>query len=66
MEDFLWGFVNGITAWPVLIAHALDAWNRYPFYNEHRGGGLYDFGFLLGAGSPFLGFLGGDSHSHHH
>ena len=61
MEDFLWGFVNGITAWPVLIAHAFAAWNRYPFYNEPRSSGLYDFGFLLGAGSPFLGIFGFDS-----
>ncbi|MCK9518724.1 MAG: hypothetical protein M0R74_06840 [Dehalococcoidia bacterium] len=31
---------------------------RFPFYNEARSGNWYDFGFLLGAGSPFLGLFG--------
>lgn len=57
-EDLLWGFWNGLTAWIVLIAHVFGAWDRFPFYNEARAGNWYDFGFLLGAGSPFLGFFG--------
>ena len=54
-QDLLWGFWNGLTAWIILIAHIFDAWERFPFYNVTRSGGWYDFGFLLGAGSPFLG-----------
>jgi hypothetical protein len=34
-------------------------WEQFPFYNEARSGNWYDFGFLLGAGSPLLGSLGG-------
>jgi hypothetical protein len=55
MEDFLWGLWNGVTAWPLLIVHVFDAWERYPVYNAGRDGSWYQFGFLLGAGSPFLG-----------
>jgi hypothetical protein len=55
--DFLWGIWNGLTAWVVLVAHAVGAWDEYPFYNVARSGNWYDFGFLLGAGSPLLGFI---------
>jgi hypothetical protein len=58
-EDLLWGFWNGFSAWVVLIVHAFGAWDRFPFYNEARAGNWYDFGFLIGAGSPFLGIAGG-------
>jgi len=58
-QDLLWGFWNGITAWIVLIAHALGAWGRFPFYNVERSGNWYDFGFLVGAGSPLLGAASG-------
>lgn len=57
-QDFLWGFWNGFTAWIVLIAHVFDAWERFPFYDAGRRGNWYDFGFLVGAGSPFLGVFG--------
>jgi hypothetical protein len=57
-QDFLWGFWNGVTAWIVLIAHAFGAWKAFPFYNVVRSGNWYDFGFLLGAGSPLLGAFG--------
>jgi hypothetical protein len=30
----------------------------FRFYNVARGGNWYDFGFLLGAGSPLLGAAG--------
>jgi hypothetical protein len=59
-EDLLWGFWNGLSAWVILIAHVFDAWERYPFYNVERSGNWYDLGFLVGAGSPLLGVLGGD------
>jgi hypothetical protein len=62
-QDFLWGFWNGFTAWVILIAHAFGAWERFPFYNLERAGNWYDFGFLLGAGSPFLGIFGGNKSS---
>lgn len=58
MEDFLWGLWNGITAWPLLIIHIFDIWERFPVYNGARDGGWYQFGFLLGAGSPILGVIG--------
>jgi hypothetical protein len=53
--DLLWGFWNGLTAWIVLVVHVFGGWEQFPFYNEARSGSWYDFGFLLGAGSPFLG-----------
>jgi hypothetical protein len=39
----------------ILIVHVFDVWEQFPFYNEARSGNWYDFGFLLGAGSPLLG-----------
>ena len=53
--DLLWGFWNGLTAWIVLIVHVFGGWEGFPFYNVARAGNWYDVGFLLGAGSPFLG-----------
>ena len=58
-QDFFWGVWNGVTAWAILVAHAFGAWERFPFYDVDRSGNWYDFGFLLGAGSPFLGALSG-------
>ena len=29
-QDVLWGFWNGITAWPVLIVHVFGAWDEFP------------------------------------
>jgi hypothetical protein len=58
-QDLLWGFWNGITAWVVLICHVVNVWENQPVYDILRQGEWYDFGFLLGAGSPFLGTLGG-------
>jgi hypothetical protein len=58
IEDLLWGLWNGITAWPLVVFHALDVWEKYPVYNINRDGGWYQVGFLLGAGSPLLGLLG--------
>jgi len=58
-HDLLWGVWNGLTAWIVLIAHVFGAWDGQPVYDTLRAGNWYDFGFLLGAGSPFLGMFGG-------
>jgi len=58
-QDFLWGAWNGLSAWVVLIVHAFGGWDRFPLYNGERSGNWYDFGFLLGAGSPFLGAASG-------
>jgi hypothetical protein len=55
--DLLWGLWNGFTAWIVLIVHVFGAGDEFPFYNVARSGNWYDLGFLLGAGSPFLGFF---------
>jgi hypothetical protein len=52
--DLLWGSWNGLTAWIVVIVHVFGGWEQFPFYNEASSGNWYDFGFLLGAGSPFL------------
>ncbi len=57
-QDLLWGFWNGLTARIILIAHVFGGWERFPFYDGGRGGNWYDFGFLVGAGSPLLGVLG--------
>ncbi len=57
-QDLLWGFWNGLTAWFVFIVHVFGGWQEFPFYNVARGGNWYDFGFLLGAGSPLFGALG--------
>jgi hypothetical protein len=59
MENFLWGIWNGITAWPLLVLHVFNVWDRYPVYNVGRDSGWYQFGFLLGSASPFLGIFGG-------
>ena len=56
--DILWGFWNGLTAWIVLIVHAFGGWSEFPLYDLARSGNWYDFGFLLGAGSPLLGTAG--------
>lgn len=58
MGDFLWGLWNGITAWPLLIAHVFGWLLQYPVYDVARNNSWYQFGFLIGAGSPLLGFLG--------
>lgn len=58
MENVLWGLWNGLTAWPVLIVHVFGGWSDFPVYNTARDTGWYQFGFLIGAGSPFLGVLG--------
>jgi hypothetical protein len=57
-QDLLWGIWNGLTAWIVLVVHVFGGWAGFPFYNTARSGNWYEFGFLLGAGSPFLGALG--------
>ena len=58
MENFLWGLLNGVTPWIVLVAHVLGYLHKYPVYDAKRSDDWYDFGFLIGAGSPLLGFLG--------
>jgi hypothetical protein len=60
-EDLLWGLFNGFTAWIVWFAHLFKWWESQPVYDPLRAGGWYDFGFLFGAGSPFLGLFGGNS-----
>jgi hypothetical protein len=56
--DLVWGFWNGLTAWIVLIVHVFGGWPEFPLYNVALRGNWYDVGFLVGAGSPFLGALG--------
>ena len=58
LEHVLWGLWNGVSAWPLLVVYLFGFWPEYPVYNVGRDGGWYQFGFLLGAGSPFLGLLG--------
>lgn len=60
-QDLLWGLWNGVTAWIVWAAHLFGFWENQPVYDVLRAGGWYDLGFLFGAGSPFLGTLGGKS-----
>lgn len=54
-HDLLWGLWNGLTAWIVLIVHVFGGLENHSIYDVARQGGWYDFGFLIGAGSPFLG-----------
>jgi hypothetical protein len=56
--DCLWGFWNGLTGWIVLLVHVFGGWSEFPFYDVARSGNRYDFGFLVGAGSPLLGAAG--------
>ncbi len=56
MENFLWGLLDGIIAWPTLIVNVFGG--DYEVFQDSRGDGWYAFGFLLGAASPFLGFFG--------
>jgi hypothetical protein len=60
-QDLLWGLWNGITAWIVLIIHIFGGLEGNNIYDDTRRGNWYDFGFLFGAGSPFLGTLGSRS-----
>jgi len=61
--DLPWGFWNGLTAWIVLIVHVFGGWSDYPVFDIARMGNWYDFGFLIGAGSPLLGAAGAGSRS---
>jgi hypothetical protein len=56
-ENLLWGFWNGLTAWIVLFVHAFGGWHQYPFFDPSRSSNWYDFGFLIGSGSPIFGIL---------
>ncbi len=62
MENFFYGLWNGLTAWPILIAHVFGIWQNFPVYDIARDSGWYQFGFLIGAGSPFLGLFGSKRH----
>ena len=57
-QDILWGIWNGMSGWVIVIAHAFGALGQYPFYNVARPSNWYNAGFLIGAGSPFLGAFG--------
>jgi hypothetical protein len=58
-QDWLWGAWNGATGWIVLIVHVFGGWDGFPVFNATRAGNWYDFGFLLGAGSPLFGLGAG-------
>lgn len=58
IENILYGLLNGLTAWPLLILHIFGIFGEYPVYDVSRNTGWYQFGFLVGAGSPLLGLLG--------
>jgi len=58
-QDLLWGGWNGFTGFVVLLAHVIGAWSEFPVYDVAKSGSWYDFGFLLGAGSPLFGVFAG-------
>ena len=58
VSDLPWGFWNGLTAWVVLLVHVFGGWSQFPVFDVARSGNWYEFGFLLGAGSPLLGAAG--------
>ncbi len=47
------------SAWPLLILHIFGVLSQYPVYDVARNTPWYQFGFLIGAGSPILGFIRG-------
>ncbi len=55
--DAVSGFWNGLSAWIVLGVHVFGVWESHSLYDATRSGNWYDFGFLLGAGSPIFGAL---------
>jgi hypothetical protein len=61
--DLAAGLWNGLTAWIVFIVHVFGGWSEFPFYDVARTGAWYDFGFLVGAGSPLLGAAGAGQRS---
>lgn len=56
-HDLLWGIFNGFTGWIVVIGHIFGVLEGQPLYDIARQGNWYDAGFLIGAGSPLLGFF---------
>ncbi len=48
MDSLLWGIWNGLTMWPVFIAHVFGFWEGFPVFNAARDGNWYVLGFLLG------------------
>ena len=58
LENILFGLLNGLTAWPLLLLHVFGLLTQFPVYDVTRNTGWYQFGFLIGVGSPLLGFLG--------
>ena len=52
------GVLERVQRWVVLIVRAFGGWDRFPSYNLARAGNWYDFGFVVGAGSPLPGFFG--------
>jgi hypothetical protein len=56
MENFLWGLLDGIIAWPTLVVNLFGG--DYEIFQDRRGDGWYAFGFLLGASSPIFGLFG--------
>lgn len=58
LENFLYGLLNGVTAWPLLLLHVFGIFSQYPVYDVARNTAWYQFGFLIGTGSPLLGLLG--------
>jgi hypothetical protein len=61
--DCPWGFCSGLTAWIVLVVHAVGGWSRLPLHDLARSGNRHDVGFLAGAGSPLLGAAGAGARS---
>ncbi len=57
LENILLGLWNGLTAWPLLILHIFGILAQFPVYDVARDTAWYQFGFLIGAGSPLLGLL---------
>lgn len=57
LENLLFGLFNGITAWPLLILHVFGIFTQFPIYDVAKDVPWYQFGFLIGAGSPLLGLF---------
>jgi hypothetical protein len=53
VENFLWGLIDGLIAWPTLIVNLFGG--DYQVFQDSRGDGWYAFGFLLVVSAPFAG-----------
>ncbi len=45
LDNFLYGLLNGVTAWPLFLLHLFGTFTQYPVYDVSRNTPWYQFGF---------------------